>query len=105
MPRLRSTSGRPQWFAYYLAVPLTVVTIALVIPIAGRNPMSVTELPKALLYLVLIILSQALVLRFEVRRHSVSVTIGEITLLLALFYLSPLMVIVVRAIACSDNWR
>ncbi len=100
MPRLRSTSGRPQWFAYYLAVPLTVLTIALVIPVAGRNPMSVTELPKALLYLVLIILSQALVLRFEVRRHSVSVTIGEITLLLALFYLSPLMVIVVRAIAC-----
>ncbi len=100
MPRLRSTSGRPQRFAYYLAVPLIVLTIALVIPLAGRSAMSVSELPKALLYLVLIILSQALVLRFEVRRHSVSVTIGEITLLLALFYLSPVMVIVVRAIAC-----
>ena len=100
MARLRSTTGRPQWFAYYLAAPLAVLTVALVIPIAGRNPMSVSELPKALLYLVLIILSQAIVLRFEVRRHSVSVTIGEIALLLALFYLSPVMVIVVRAVAC-----
>src|SRR5258706_126258 len=62
--------------------------------------MSVSELPKALFYLLLVILSQAIVLRFEVRRHSVSVTIGEITLLLALFYLSPVMVIVVRAVAC-----
>ncbi len=100
MPRLASTSGRPQWVAYYLAIPLAVLTIALVIPFVGRQPMSVTELPKALLYLVLIIASQAIVLRFEVRRHSVSVTIGELTLLLALFYLSPVLVIVVRAIAC-----
>ena len=100
MARLRSASGRPQWFAYYLAVPLAALTIALTIPLAGRIPMTVSELPVALLYLVLSILSQALVLRFEVRRHSVSVTIGEITLLLALFYLSPVMVVVVRAIAC-----
>ena len=102
MARLRSTSGRPQWFAYYFAVPLAVLTIALTIPLASRYPLGVSQLPKALLYLVLIILSQAIVLRFEVRRHSVMVTVGEITLLLALFYLanSPVMVILVRAVAC-----
>ncbi len=93
-------TGRPQWFAYYLAVPLAVLTIALILPLAGRHAMEVNEIPLALLYLVLVILSQAIVLLFEVRRHSVSVTIGEITLLLALFYLSPVMVILVRAVGC-----
>jgi diguanylate cyclase (GGDEF)-like protein len=87
-------------FAYYLAVPLAGLTVALILPLAGRHGLEVSEIPLAFLYLVLIVLSQAIVLLFEVRRHSVSVTIGEIPLLLALFYLSPVMVILVRAVAC-----
>src|SRR5688500_479112 len=63
--------------------------------------MSAAEVPKALLFLLLMVAAQAIVLLFEVRRHSVSVTIGEIPLLLALFHLSPLAVIIIRAVACA----
>jgi diguanylate cyclase (GGDEF)-like protein len=98
--RLRSVAGRPQWYAYYLAAPLALLTVALIIPLATRYEVPVRQLPAALLYLALILVSQAIVLRFELRQQSVSVTIGEIPLLLALFYLSPPWVILLRAVAC-----
>jgi diguanylate cyclase (GGDEF)-like protein len=97
---LRLSSGRPQWFAYYIAVPLTLLTVFLAVPLGRLAPMTVEELPQALLLLAVMILAQAIVLVLEVRHHSLSVTIVEIPLLLALYYLSPVTVIVVRALAC-----
>lgn len=100
MPRLRLSNGRPQYFAYYIAAPLALLTVVLAVSLAERRPIRVDEIPTALLLLVVMILAQAIVLVLEVRRHSLSVTIVEIPLLLALFYLSPVMVIIVRALAC-----
>ena len=100
MPRLTVPRGRPQWYAYYIAVPLAVLTVVLAIPLAGRSSVTVDQLLLALLLLGLMAVSQAFALTFQVRRHTVGVTLGEIPLLLALFYLSPILVIVVRALAC-----
>lgn len=100
MPRSSLSSGRPQWYAYYIAGPLALLTIGLAVILGRREPMTVDEIPKALLLLGVMILAQAIVLVLEVRRHSLSVTVVEIPLLLALFYLSPVMVILVRALAC-----
>jgi diguanylate cyclase (GGDEF)-like protein len=100
VPRLTVPRGRPQWYAYYIAVPLAVLTVVLAIPLAGRSSVTVDQLLLALLLLGLMAVSQAFALTFQVRRHTVGVTLGEIPLLLALFYLSPILVIVVRALAC-----
>src|SRR5687768_14767732 len=101
MARMRSVSNRPQWYAYYITVPLAVITATLLVPLAKGHSVVAAEVPQALLFLVLMVAAQAIVLLFEVRRHSVSVTIGEIPLLLALFHLSPLTVIIIRAVACA----
>jgi diguanylate cyclase (GGDEF)-like protein len=79
---------------------LGILTAVLIVGLGGRHTFSPHEIATALLYLVLVVLSQAIVLSFEVRRHSVSVTVGEVVLLLALFYLSPITVVAVRAIGC-----
>lgn len=100
MPRLTVPNGRPQWYAYYVAAPLAVLTAFLAIPLAGASSVTVDQLLLGSLLLGLMAVSQAFVLTFQVRRHSVGVTLGEIPLLLALFYLSPILVIAVRALAC-----
>ncbi len=98
MSRLRSVSGRPQQFAYLITAPLVLATVVLLIPLIRESRVTLAQIPLALLFLALFILAQATVLHFEVRRHSVIVTVAEIPLLLALFYLSqaPVLVIVVR---------
>ncbi|MDT5023917.1 MAG: hypothetical protein QOE61_343, partial [Micromonosporaceae bacterium] len=100
MSRLRSTAGdRPQQFAYFIALPLFLLTVAFVVPLAENNTASVKELPLAAVYLVFFILAQLVVLHFEVRRHSFVLTLTEIPLVLALFYLSPLVVIMARVLS------
>ncbi len=112
MSRLRSVRGRSQQVAYFITVPLAVLTLALVIALAQNRwlaPVTVSQLPIAALFVFLFILAQAIVLHFEVRRHSLIVTVGEIPLLLALFYLSqsPVLVIVVRllSVLAVQTWQ
>ena len=112
MSRLRSVRGRSQQLAYFITVPLAVLTLTLVIAVA-QSPVlasvTVNQLPIAALFVGLFILAQATVLHFEVRRHSLIVTVGEIPLLLALFYLShwPLLVIAVRllSVLAVQTWQ
>ena len=99
MSRLRSVSGRPQQFAYFIAVPLAILTVALVVPLAQLRPIPADRLPIAALYVGLFILAQVAVLHFEVRRHAFILTLSEIPLLLALVYLPPVLVIAVRLLA------
>ncbi len=99
MSRLRRMAGRPQWHSVFLTIPFVLVTIALAIPMAYHRPPSLGELPEAILFFCLFVLAQAIMLRLEVRRHSLTVTVGEIPILLALFYLSPLAIIVVRVLS------
>jgi diguanylate cyclase (GGDEF)-like protein len=54
---------------------------------------------SALIFLGIFIAAEVLVLRFEIRRQAFSISVTEIPLLLALFYLPPALVVMVRALA------
>lgn len=99
MSRVRSTGGRPQAYAYFISVPLALLSVALLVPLNASAPAQLGDLPVFLLFLVLFVLAQATVLHFEVRRHSFMLTITEIPLLIALLYVSPLLVVVARVLA------
>src|SRR5215831_11514812 len=96
MSKMKSATGRPQEFAYFISVPLALLTAALLIPLGSREPPTAHELPLFVVYLVLFSLANWAVLQLEVRRHTVQLTVTEIPLLLALVYLSPVMVVAAR---------
>ncbi len=52
-----------------------------------------------LLFLGLFLIAERIELQLEVRRHGITVSVAEIPLVLALFYLSPLSVLSVRMVA------
>src|SRR5262245_11690187 len=99
MSKMKSATGRPHEYAYFISVPLALLTAALLIPLGSREPPTVGELPLFAVYLVLFALAQATVLQLEVRRHMVQLNVSEIPLLLALLYLSPVMVVLARVLA------
>ncbi len=98
MAKLRSPQVRPQELAYLIAAPLFVITLIIAVPMAAQTSFSGGELPLAALFAALIAVAQVTILHFEVRRHSFNQSITEIPLLVALFYLPPAVVIVVRVL-------
>src|SRR5256886_6933716 len=58
-----------------------------------------SSVPLMLLFLGLFLIAEATDLNLEIRRHGLSVTLTEIPLVLALFYLSPLSLLTVRIAA------
>jgi diguanylate cyclase (GGDEF)-like protein len=82
-----------------MTAPVAALAAALAWPLAMREHVTPEMLPSATLYLGLFILTQATMLHFEVRRHSFTLTLTEIPLLVALFYLPPVLVIVARALS------
>jgi diguanylate cyclase (GGDEF)-like protein len=58
-----------------------------------------SSVPLTLLFLGLFLVAEATDLNLEIRRHGLSVTLTEIPLVLALFYLSPLSLLAVRIAA------
>jgi diguanylate cyclase (GGDEF)-like protein len=77
-----------------MAVSLIVITAVVV-----RD--SIGEWPLALAYLVLFWAAEVTVLRFEVRRQVLAISLTEIPLLLSLFYLPPLTVVITRLLAAA----
>src|SRR5262249_59907504 len=99
MARMSASGGRPQEFAYFISLPLALLTIALLVPLAVQVPPTIREIPVFGLYLLLFAIGQATYVHFEVRRHSFMLSAAEIALLVALFYLSPVMVVTARVVA------
>jgi diguanylate cyclase (GGDEF)-like protein len=99
MSKMRSAAGRPLEYAYFISVPLALLTAALLIPLGTRRPPTAGELPAFAVYLVLFLLAQWTTMQLELRRNSVSLTVTEIPLLFALLYLSPVMVVLARVLA------
>ena len=57
MSKMKSATGRPQEFAYFISGPLVLLTAALLIPLGTRTPPTVHELPLFAVYLVLFVLA------------------------------------------------
>jgi diguanylate cyclase (GGDEF)-like protein len=96
--RLGSPGARPQEYAYFISVPLALVTAAMMLPLLRDTTPVVQELPLLGLYTGLFVLAQATMLHFEVRRHAFTLAVTEIPLLVGLIYLSPVMVIAARVL-------
>ncbi len=94
MERLRSVVSRRQDRAWFIAIPVAVIAVVLAWPIAAHTRITVGDLPIAALFVVLFTLAQATMLHFEVRRHSLTLTLTEIPLLLGLFSPVPLVLII-----------
>jgi len=94
--RLKTSGGRSPQLAWLITGPLAALTIVLMVPLATRYPIPGDRWPLAVLFLGLFVLAQGTVLHFAVRRESFTLTVTEIPLLLALFYLPPIMVVATR---------
>jgi len=97
--RIGSAGSRPQAYAYFISVPLALLTAVLLGPLASDAPPAVRELPQFALFTALFVLAQATMLHFEVRRHAFTLSVTEIPLLVGLMYLSPVTVILARVLS------
>ena len=74
MARLRNPAGRPQPFAYFVAVPLLAIVAAFLISLWEDAPPQGRDIVVGSLFAALFILAQITVLHFEVRRHGMTLT-------------------------------
>jgi diguanylate cyclase (GGDEF)-like protein len=90
---------RPQYFAWFIAGPLAVAAVGFSIPVvlADQRPWRFAWL--APVFVLFITLSGLTELRFSIRRQSYRMLLTDIPLLLALFYLPPLLVLLVRIVS------
>ena len=98
MARIRVAERRSQHLAWLMTAPLALLTVSIAIPLAQREPIRSDDLSAGLLFAALFALTTATVLHLELNRHAMILTVTEIPLLLALFYLPPALVIVTRLI-------
>lgn len=90
---------RPENVAWLITAPLAAVAVILVAPTLNGPHRLFAPLPVTLLFLGLFLVAEATDLDVEIRRHVLSITLTEIPLVLALFYLSPLSLLAVRTVA------
>jgi diguanylate cyclase (GGDEF)-like protein len=96
---MTASAPRSSQLAWLITAPLAIVAIPLAIAAQISRPLPVHHWLYAVLFLGLFIAADAAVLRFEVRRHAFALSVTEVPLLLALFYLAPLVTIIVRVLA------
>jgi diguanylate cyclase (GGDEF)-like protein len=87
---------RPQYLAWFIAGPLAVVAFGLSVPVVLADQRSWRFAWLAPVFVLVITLSGLTELRFSIRRQSYRMLLTDIPLLLALFYLPPLLVLLVR---------
>lgn len=85
--------------AWFITGPLAALAVLLTAAAQLGRPILAYHWLLALVFLLLFIAAEATVMQFEIRRHAFSVSVTEIPLLLGLFYLSPLLLVAVRAAA------
>jgi diguanylate cyclase (GGDEF)-like protein len=100
MARARAVPRSPR-LAWFITAALLVMALALVIAIAIVVPVPFGKLPLAFVYLVIFWVAEVTVLRFEVRRQVLVVSVTELPLLLGLFFLPPLTVVLTRLVAAA----
>ncbi len=94
VPRPRSEN-----LAWLLTGPLAALTILFaVLAVMHRKPI-IGSVPEALIFFVLFLMAEAITINVDARRHGVNIALTEIPLVLALFYLPPLPLLVVRGAA------
>jgi hypothetical protein len=96
---MRAVQATPANRAWLLTLPLGVG--ALLLTAAAQVGVSIPgwQWPVAAVFVVAFIAADLNVLHVEIRRHRFGVSVGEVPMLLALFFLSPVLVVGARALA------
>jgi diguanylate cyclase (GGDEF)-like protein len=82
--------------------PLFLAALLLTLPVViGKGHGAYGEVPLGIAFFVLFVLADRTMLRVEVHRQALSLSLGDIPMLLALFYLPPLTVLTVRTLAVA----
>ncbi len=82
--------------AWFVTVPLAITAAVCAWSAARQDGFELSSLPVSLLFFGLFVAAEATNVQFDVRRHAVQVSVTEIPLLLALYFMSPLSVFIVR---------
>ncbi len=92
---------RSENVAWLITAPLAAAAVILVIPAVaarGTHPLF-SPLPISALFFAIFLLAESTNLNFDIRRHILSISLTEIPLVLALFYLTPLSLLLIRVFA------
>ncbi len=89
---------RSPQYAWFITAPLALLATAIAVGLAVAAPQPAGEWPSAIIFLVLFVAADAAVLHFVVRRQGFAININEIPFIVALFYLPPITLLVVRGI-------
>jgi diguanylate cyclase (GGDEF)-like protein len=79
--------------------PLVVLTIVMFTPAVLSYRPVLVPWPEMLLYLAIFIAAEAITLNIEIRGHGTDISLTEIPLVVALFYLPPLPLLAIRVLA------
>ncbi|HKE64259.1 MAG TPA: sensor domain-containing phosphodiesterase [Micromonosporaceae bacterium] len=101
MPSAASRAQRSPQLAWFVTVPLAVLAIVCIAEAAHIDNKGLSSLPTFAVFFVVFVAAEATQIQFEVRRHAVLMSVTEVPLLLALQYMSPLSVFVVRLLAAA----
>ncbi|MDG4828396.1 EAL domain-containing protein [Solwaraspora sp. WMMD1047] len=99
MARRQRSPRRSADLAWFITAPLALVTVIWSTALSILIDEPVGEWLIAAILLLVMVVTEGSMLHFVIRRQSFGVTITEIPLVLALFYLPPLMVVVVYTLA------
>ncbi|HTF09385.1 MAG TPA: diguanylate cyclase, partial [Asanoa sp.] len=99
MVTLRSGFRRNQELAWLLTGPVGLFAILVTLFLGVNEPEPSGSWLLSLVFLGLFVAADRVVLMFEVRRQAFTVTLVEIPVLLALFWLPPMTVILARVLA------
>ena len=102
MPRASGSAtsryGREN-YAWLLTGPLIVLTIIMFTPAVLSQRPILAPLPAIALYFVIFLTAEAVSVTLEIRGHGTVLTLTEIPLVVALFYLPPLPLLAMRFVA------
>jgi diguanylate cyclase (GGDEF)-like protein len=101
LARLKVPVRRPQQLAWAITGPLFLAAFLLTIPVVAHSKRPFGNVTLGLVLLAMFAFADATQLRFEVRRQGYTMSLAEIPMLLALFYLPPLTVLGARVLAAA----
>ncbi|MGC9666592.1 putative bifunctional diguanylate cyclase/phosphodiesterase [Planosporangium sp. 12N6] len=109
MPGPRSTAPRSEQLAWYVTATCLLVSLAVAVPLGIAEPEPLAGWPVAAIFFFgLFWAAEAVRLNFDFRRQTLAVFPAEIPLVLALAYLPPLTVVLLRfagALLAQLYWR
>ena len=98
MLRTRTPFRRSADAGWLITVPLALIAVLLMVPTVAASGQVWSRWDVTLLFAGLILVSESMTMKFEVRRHAIGVSLTEVPVLLGLFYLSPLTLVLIRVL-------